>query len=102
MSLPAYFITKVSRKDPNFAKKLAGQKGYLLQYDRMSEEEKLAKYLEIEPELLIFDQSRKMAEIKKLQKEKSELESDYADSISNMGDRMLNLELEIKKLKNKN
>jgi len=55
-------------------KKLAGQKGYLLQYDRMNDEEKLEKYLEIEPELLIFDESKKNAEIEKLKKEKSELE----------------------------
>jgi len=73
-SFRAYFITKVSRKDPNFAKKLAGHKGYLLQYDRMNDEEKLQKYLEIEPDLLIFDESKKNAEIEKLRREKSELE----------------------------
>ena len=52
-SFRAYMITRLSRKDPNFAKLLAGQKGYLLQYDRMSESEKLEKYLELENELLI-------------------------------------------------
>jgi len=40
-SFRAYGITKMSRHDPNFAKKLAGQKGYLLQYDRISDGEKL-------------------------------------------------------------
>jgi len=69
----AYFITKISRHDNNFAKKLAGQNGYLLEYDRMSEEEKLAKYLEIEPELLIFDSSRKDERLKTVEAEKNKL-----------------------------
>ena len=41
-SFRAYFITKVSREDPNLAKYFAGQKGYLLQYDRQTDAEKLA------------------------------------------------------------
>jgi len=73
-SFRSYFITKISRHDPNFAKFLAGQEGYLLQYDRMTTKEKLDKYLELEPELLIFDETKNKAEIKKLQTEKSELE----------------------------
>lgn len=55
MSFRSFFITRISRKDPNFAKILAGQKGYLLQYDRLTEDEKLEKYLEFENELLVFD-----------------------------------------------
>jgi len=70
-SFRAYFITKLSRHDENFAKKLAGQKGYLLQYDRMTDEEKLEKYVELESELLIFDDSKKNAKIKKLETENS-------------------------------
>jgi len=70
-SFRAYFITKVSRHDPNFAKKLAGQKGYLLQYDRMTDEEKLEKYLAMESDLLIFDESKKNAEIEKLRNDKT-------------------------------
>ena len=56
-TLRAYFITKVSRKDPNLAKFFAGQKGYMLQYDRLSDEEKLALYVEIEPSLLVSDKA---------------------------------------------
>jgi len=55
-SLRAYFITKVARLDYNLSKLYTGQKGYLLQYDRLSEDEKLEKYIEFEPELLIFAQ----------------------------------------------
>jgi len=57
-SFRAYFITKVSRTDPNVAKRLAGQKGYLDTYDRLSLEEKLEVYLKVEPLLLIFDNSQ--------------------------------------------
>jgi len=54
-SFRAYFITKLSRRDPNFAKKLAGQKGYLLQYDRLSDDEKLEVYLKFESDLILDD-----------------------------------------------
>ena len=47
-SFRAFFITKLSRHDENFAKKLSGQTGYLLQYDRLNDEEKLEKYIEFE------------------------------------------------------
>jgi len=65
-SFRAYFITKVSRHDENLAKLLAGEKGYLLQYDRMSDEEKLGIYEDAEKDLLVYDNSRKDEEIKKL------------------------------------
>ena len=54
-SFRAYFITKLSRHDPNFAKKLTGQKGYLLQYDRLSDDEKLEMYLKFESDLILDD-----------------------------------------------
>jgi len=68
-SFRAYFITKISRHDENIAKKLSGQKGYLLQYDRLTDEEKLEKYIEFEPDLYIFKQKPKSEEILELQKE---------------------------------
>lgn len=54
-SFRAFGITKLSRHDPNFAKKIAGQKGYLLQYDRMFDEEKLEAYQKFEDVLIIDD-----------------------------------------------
>ena len=69
----AYFITKVSRKDPNLAKFFAGQKGYMLQYDRLSDEEKLALYIEIEPSLLVSDKARDQEKIRKLEQENARL-----------------------------
>jgi len=73
-SFRAFGITKLSRHDPNFAKKIAGQKGYLLQYDRIEDEEKLEIYQKYEVGLIIDDTEKKKAEIKKLEKEKSELQ----------------------------
>ncbi len=54
-SFRAYFITKMSRLDRNLSFMLTGQDGYLLQYDRLDEDEKLEKYIEYENNLLIFE-----------------------------------------------
>jgi hypothetical protein len=80
-SFRAYGITKISRHDPNFAKKIAGQKGYLDQYDRITDEEKLELYqkyeidlivdnsikLKAEQDLLVNDSARKDKQIEDLQ-----------------------------------
>jgi len=55
MSFRSWFISKMSRHDPNLAKKWAGQKGYLLQYDRMETDEQLQKYIEFEAEILVYE-----------------------------------------------
>src|SRR3989304_3833461 len=69
-SFRAYFFTKAARKHgENYAHKMVGHGGYLIQYDRMTEEEKLKMYLELEPELVIFVQPKKKLEIKRLKKE---------------------------------
>ena len=69
----AYFITKVSRKDPNLAKFFTGQKGYMLQYDRLTDEEKLALYIEIEPSLLVSGKARDKEKIRNLENENSKV-----------------------------
>ena len=68
-SFRAFFITKVSRKDPNLAKYFSGQKGYLLQYDRQTDAEKLAIYMEFESLLLVSDKARDQEMIRKLENE---------------------------------
>lgn len=74
-SFRAFFFTKAARvHDENYAHKLTGHSGYLMQYDRLTDDEKLSMYLELEPELLVYDHSRKSAEIERLKREKSELE----------------------------
>jgi len=68
-SFRSFFVTKVSRHDPNIAKRLAGQKSYLEQYDRLTTQEKLEVYKEAEPNLFIYEQKPKSEEILELQKE---------------------------------
>ena len=72
-SLRAFFITKVSREDPNLAKYFAGQKGYMLQYDRQTDEEKLALYMKFEPLLLVSDKARDQEKIRKLEQENARM-----------------------------
>ena len=72
-SFRAFFITKVSRKDPNLAKYFAGQKGYLLQYDRQTDAEKLAIYMEFEPLLLVSDKARDQERIRNLENKNSKV-----------------------------
>ena len=68
-SFRAYGITKLSRYDSNFAKRLAGQKGYLDQYDRLSQDEKLELYEKYEHELTIDQRKRDKMIIAKLENE---------------------------------
>lgn len=74
-SFRAYFFTKATRKhDENYAHMMTGHGGYLMQYDRLSNKEKLDMYLEVEPDLVVFDQSKNKLEIEKLQKEKQDMD----------------------------
>lgn len=74
-SFRAYGITKISRHDPNLAKKLAGQKGYLDQYDRMTDDEKVELYQKYEIDLIIDDKELYKLEMEKKDKEISKLKT---------------------------
>jgi hypothetical protein len=66
-SFRAYFFTKAARKHgENYAHRMVGHGGYLMQYDRMTEDEKLERYLQLEPELVIFEQTKNELEIGRL------------------------------------
>jgi integrase len=74
-SFRAYFFTIAARKHgENYAHKLTGHGGYLMQYDRMTDEEKLKMYLELEPELVVFDQTKNELEIRRLKEENQTIE----------------------------
>jgi integrase len=69
-SFRAYFFTKATRKHgENYAHRIVGHNGYLMQYDRLTEDEKLQMYMELEPDLVIFDQTKNELEISKLREE---------------------------------
>ena len=76
-SFRAFFITKVSRHDPNLAKYFAGQEqtGDLLMYDRLTLDERLQKYIEFESDLLIFDEKKEALQ----EKEITELRTEVAE-----------------------
>ena len=79
-SLRAYFFTKAVRiHDENYAHKMTGHKGYLLQYDRLTDEEKLEMYLTLEPHLLVYDLSIKNETIKTLRVSRQEFEDQKQD-----------------------
>ncbi len=68
-SFRAYFITKMMRHDRNLSFMLTGQDGYLMEYDRLDEDEKLEKYIEYEGDLLIFEKKPESAQIKEIKKD---------------------------------
>ena len=71
----AYFFTKAARiHDENYAHKMTGHGGYLMQYDRLSIDEKLEMYLKLEPELLVYDLSKKDAKIAGLETKNKRIE----------------------------
>jgi integrase len=63
-SFRAYFFTKAARMHgENYAHKITGHGGYLMQYDRMTEDEKLEMYLKLEPELTVYEQTKNELEL---------------------------------------
>ena len=74
-SFRAFFFTKAARcHDENYAHKMTGHGGYLMQYDRLTDEEKLEMYIELEPNLLIYDQTKNEEKIRKLRETNTKLE----------------------------
>jgi len=78
-SFRAFGIGKLARHDVNFSKKLSGQKGYLLQYDRMNDEEKLELYQKFEYDLIINTTEKLKVENDKLKGEKEVWKNEEAD-----------------------
>jgi integrase len=73
-SFRAYFFTKAARMHgENYAHKITGHGGYLMQYDRMTEEEKLEMYLQLEPELAVYEQTKNELELCKLRDKVEEI-----------------------------
>ena len=73
-SFRAYFFTKAARKhDVNYAHRIIGHGGYLMQYDRMTEEEKMDMYIELEPDLVVYDQTKNKLKIEQLKEENASI-----------------------------
>jgi len=79
-SFRSFFFTKATRcHDENYAHKMTGHGGYLIQYDRLTDEEKLEMYIELEPDLLIYDQSKNEEKIYKLKEANTKLADQYEE-----------------------
>tara|TARA_B100001105_G_scaffold226578_1_gene196680 strand:- start:24 stop:629 length:606 start_codon:yes stop_codon:yes gene_type:complete len=73
-SFRAYFFTKAARKHgDNYAHRMTGHGGYLMQYDRMTEEEKMDMYIELEPNLVVYEQTKNKLKIERLEEENSSI-----------------------------
>lgn len=70
---------------------LTGHGGYLMQYHRLDEQEKLKMYLDLEPELLVWNSSAKDEEIKNLR--------EANNTISNLKAQMDAMQYEMDRMK---
>ena len=52
---------------------MIGHGGYLMQYDRMNEEEKMDMYIVLEPDLVVYDQTKNKLKIEHLEEENSSI-----------------------------
>jgi len=94
-SFRAYFFTKAARKHgENYAHRMIGHGGYLMQYDRMTEEEKFEMYLQLEPNLIIYDQTRNEIEIEKLRRENQSIE-DLREEVKRLREQQVNSDKKI-------
>jgi len=77
-ALRAYFFTKANKiHGLDYAHKMTGHKGYLNQYNRLEEAEKLEMYLKLEPELLVNEAKPDSEEIKEMRKEMAKYKESY-------------------------
>ena len=91
-SFRAFFFTRAARvHDENYAHMMTGHGGYLMEYDRLEEEQKLDMYLDLESELLVYDQTKNQLKIKKLQEANLKL-SEQSEEISELKRRMAYIE----------
>lgn len=80
-SFRSFFETQASNTHGlEYAHALIGHSGYLEQYYRLDEEERLEKYIELEPKLTINEDFRNKIKIQKLETEKSELQKIKEDN----------------------
>jgi len=95
-SMRAFFFTQAVRKHgENYAHKLTGHGGYLMQYDRMTDDEKLKMYIELEPDLVVFDKSKQKLEIEKLKMQQDKEIKEMRDEMELMKTQLAKQGMEI-------
>lgn len=76
-----YFTQAVRKHGENYAHKMIGHGGYLMEYDRYTDKKKLEMYIELEPDLLIDEfiiKDRELDDLKKKNQRVDELEKRLA------------------------
>ena len=88
----AFFFTRAVRvHGKNYAHRMTGHGGYFIQYDRLTDEERIEMYSTLEPSLLIYDQTRNEEKIERLKEANTKLE-EQAERISRQDRRIRELE----------
>ncbi len=97
-SFRAFFFTQAVRKHgENYAHRLTGHGGYLMQYDRMNDDEKLKMYIELESELVVFDTSKQNLEIEKLRVQQNTEMTEMKEQMKSLQSQLANQGMEILK-----
>ncbi|MBT3474245.1 MAG: hypothetical protein HN452_01390, partial [Thaumarchaeota archaeon] len=97
-SLRAFFFTQAVRKHgENYAHRMTGHSGYLMQYDRMTDEEKLKMYIELEPDLAIYATTKADLEIERLKIQQSNENKELREEMETLKIQLANQGMEILK-----
>ena len=84
-SLRAFFFTQAVRlHGENYAHRMTGHSGYLMQYDRMNDEEKLKMYKELEPNLAVYATTKADLEIERLKIQQSNESKELREEMENL------------------
>ena len=84
-SLRAFFFTQAVRKHgENYAHRMTGHTGYLMQYDRMTDEEKMKMYIELEPDLAIYATTKADLEIERLKNLQTKENKDLKEQLEEL------------------
>ena len=95
-SLRSFFFTQAVRKHgENYAHRMTGHSGYLMQYDRMNDEEKLKMYLELEPDLSIYATTKADLEIERLRILQTKENKELKDQLDELKDQLAQQGLDI-------
>jgi len=95
-SFRAFFETQASNTHGlEYAHALIGHSGYLEQYYRLSEEDRLEKYIELEPKITIGEDFKNKIKIKKQSNETDEIKTKLENSRKMIDDLKLNQEQKI-------
>ncbi len=87
-ALRAYFFSKATQKHGiAYAHRICGHRGYLEEYNRYEDEKKLSMYLELEPELFIYEKKPDSDEV-------IELREKLTEALKNV-DRLKSVELRL-------